>query len=249
MTNDIATRPEADGALDVLRLAVERGADVATLERLVALQERIVAQRAAAEFASAMAAFQAECPPVRKSSTAKIVTKGGGQYSYKYAELDEIAEHIRPHIGRHGLSYSFDCEHKDGMVSVTCTVRHVGGHSQTARFAAPVDREARMNATQQVGAALTYGKRQALVQALGLTTGDRDTDAVTAREEVERITAQQAADLLALATEVESSVPKILAWAQVERIEDMPAAYYPEAILTLEGKRQAKRQAKREAAS
>ena len=61
----------------LLQLAVERGTPVAELSKLVDLHERMEARQAAKDFADAMARFQAECPSVKKSSSAKIVTNGG----------------------------------------------------------------------------------------------------------------------------------------------------------------------------
>jgi len=67
----------------LLQLAVQQlggegaASAVEALERLVALHERVEANRAAGEFAGAMAEFQRRCPPIPKSSTAKIVTAGG----------------------------------------------------------------------------------------------------------------------------------------------------------------------------
>src|SRR6185295_7018586 len=108
-------------------LAVEKGVNVETIERLVALHNQEQDRRAAREFAEAMASFQEECPAIPKTSTAKIVTKAGGQYSYAYAELDEIARTIRPYAHKRGLSHSWDSACDEKTVSATCTVLHING--------------------------------------------------------------------------------------------------------------------------
>ena len=51
------------------------------------------------------------------------------------------------------------------------------------------------------------------------------------------ITATQAADLRALLTEVGTNMPKFLAWAKVERIEDLPAGRFNAAVQMSERKR------------
>jgi ERF superfamily len=56
-------------------------------------------------------------------------------------------------------------------------VRHINGHSETARFEVPIDKEAYMNSQQQYGSASTFSKRYAFCNAFGILTGDEDTDA------------------------------------------------------------------------
>lgn len=163
----------------LFELAVEKGG-VEALERLVALHEKMQERQAAREYADAMAKFQAECPPIRKTSTAKVVTKSGGAYTYAYAELDEIARTVRPLLHKYGLAYSWDSElSPDGsLLSIMCTCSHVNGHKATATFKAPTEAlTSGMSPQQRHAAALTYGRRQSLVALLGLTTCDADTDA------------------------------------------------------------------------
>jgi len=235
----VATRsvePENPNTITaLLTAAIDKKVPVETLEKLVALHERVADRLAAQEFADAMARFQAECPSIPKSSTAKIVTKSGVSFSYNYAELDAIATIIRPILHKQGLSYSWDAKTENGVLCCVCTLRHVNGHAVTATFAAPVETSDRMSRSQNAGAALTYARRQALVQVLGLTTTDADTDAAP---DTERITEQQVADLLALADEVKVDVKRILKAAHVERIEDVLATQYHPIIRTLEKKRQ-----------
>jgi len=168
----------------MLALAIEKGLGVDGIERLVALAEREADRNAAREFMDAMAAFQAECPPIRKTSEAEIVTKSGARFAYSYAELDEIARTIRPLLHKHGLMYAWDSALEQGGMRVTCSVAHVGGHRVSASFTAPLDPEARMSAPQRSAASLTYGRRQSLIQALGLTTTDPDTDAARENEKI-----------------------------------------------------------------
>ena len=63
---------------------------------------------------------------------------------------------------------------------MVCIVHHVEGHSERTAFPVPIDRAARMNDTQKVGSALTYGRRYALCAALGIVTAEEDDDAIAA---------------------------------------------------------------------
>lgn len=215
----------------LMELAVEKGG-VEALERLVAMNERMMAASAAREFAAAMAAFQEECPPVRKTSTAKVVMKSGGSFSYPYAELDEIARTVRPFLHKHGLSYSWDCKFsEDGSrVRVECVLAHANGHKATASFEAPTAALTdAMSPQQKAAAALTFGRRQTLIEALGLTTCDPDDDGRSEPEAV--ITPAQVLELEALIDQRPSGArERLLGWTKIEwgatQLEQIPAARF-----------------------
>ena len=163
--------------MDILGVAVARGASIDTIERLVALKFDLDARRAASEFNVAMASFVKECPSIQKTSTVKIATKAGGEYGYKFADLDQIATTIRPFLGRFGLSYSFDSEVTEKALVCTCTVRHIGGHSQSAKFTCPTETTSTgMSPQQRYSSALKFAMRQALTQVLALSTCDPEAD-------------------------------------------------------------------------
>lgn len=223
----------------LIQLAIERGVDVEVLERLVALQERVTERNARAAYFEALAAFQDECPEIRKSRDAKIATKNGGSYGYSFAPLEEITRTIRPIMRRHGLSYSFTVEStsKD-VLNVKCILRHIDGHQEEAAFPVPIGTSAGMSDAQKNGAALTYGRRQSLIAVLGLTTADSDSDAAApAPGKPDTITDREAADLSALMDEVGADRDKFLRWAGVRHIDDLPKQKLPEAIKLLQRKR------------
>lgn len=219
----------------LLELAIKQGDkfSVEALERLVALHERVSATRAASEFADAMAAFQEECPPIAKKSRTRYTTKAGIQVKYTYAELDEIARTIGPLLHPRGLSYSWDSSVDGSLMTCVCTVRHVNGHSQTASFASPVDTEAKMSGPQRHAAALTYARRQSLVQALGLTTADPDTDAIP----TETISEHQATNLESLLADSGANRQRFLDYLGVEEIADIRECDFQAAVAALEAKR------------
>ena len=210
----------------LLQTAVEHNLPVEALERLQALHERVSDRAAAIEFARELAAFQEECPPIAKTSTANVVTKGGARYSYAYADLDQIARTVRPLLAKRGFSYTWDSEVRDKALHCVCILRHVNGHAERANFAAPVESSAGMSEQQKHASALTYARRQSLVQVLGLTTTEPDTDGA----KIEPITQEQADDLRALIESEGAKLTRFLKWAKVERLEDLPARDYESAV-------------------
>jgi len=184
---------QAPGALDasaLLSKAVEAQLPVESMQRLLEMRAELRAEQAAGAFAAALAQFQADLPPIEKRQTAKIVSQRG-TFTYRYADLGDIQRAIGAKLAACGLSVTFDTEEHDNTLDVICRVHHIQGHSQSARFPVPVDRGTRMNAAQQVGAALTYGRRYALTAALGIVTADEDTDAQGAPERAPATGAQR----------------------------------------------------------
>lgn len=226
---------ERGTSLGLLAAAIERGVPVEAIERLVALHREEQDRQAAREFARCLAEFQATCPPIPKSSKADIVTKSGSKFSYRYAELDQIAETVRPHLHRLGFSYSWDSSVESGTVTASCTLRHSNGHKEQAKFSAPMDAADRMSGPQKAAAALTYAKRQSLLQALGITTAEPDDDAMDRSEET--ITEEQHANLVALMEEVEADRPRFLAYLGLEDLRSLGARRYGAAVAALEQKR------------
>lgn len=157
--------------------AIDANVSIDTMERLLALRDRLQAEQARQQFFAALAAFQGACPIIPKSKTATI-TSQRGSYKYSYAPLDVIVRHVSPLLQQHGLSVSFNTAIVDGTLLVSsCTVHHVAGHHETSDFRVPIDAEARMNDAQKVASASTYAKRYAYCNALGILTGDEDDDA------------------------------------------------------------------------
>jgi hypothetical protein len=220
----------------LLELALKSQVPVETIERLVALQERAEDRRSRIELAEALNKAQSEIPSIPETAEAKIVTKSGGSYRYKYAPLDQIVKIVRPILSRHGLSFSWDSITEENKVRVTCKVEHVGGHFKVATFEAPVDQKAVVNDMQKHAIALTYAQRKSLVQVLGLTTSEPDTDGNDPAA-VEHITPEQAADLQALIDEVNADLGRFLKYLGVESVESIPASQFKNAVRMLERKR------------
>lgn len=163
---------------EMLQFALEKNVPVEALEKLVALHERVSDRAARTEFATALADFQRHCPVIDKTSTAKITTKGGASYSYDFADLDHIAGSVREPLHARGFSFSWDSTSEGKMLTAICTLRHVNGHSERASFTLPVDSASAMSEQQKYVAALSFAKRMSLVEVLGITTADKDTDGV-----------------------------------------------------------------------
>lgn len=152
----------------VIQNAIDKGVPVETMERLLAMRQQLKAEAAKEEYDRSMASFQEECPTIEKKKQA---------YNYKYAPLESIVEQVKGLLAKNGFSYTFDTEEKESKIVVTCLVKHIAGHSEASKTTIERESTTKMNASQQSGAAMTYGKRYAFCNAFGILTGDEDTDA------------------------------------------------------------------------
>jgi ERF superfamily len=181
----MSPEPVALARLDpqaLISKAIEAGAGIDTLERLVTLAKDIRQVTAREAWYEAMAQFQQTCPAILKSKTAKIVT-ARGSYSYSYATLEEILGVVQPLLGQLGLSVSWRQKHDPHAVEASCVVAHKLGHQEESGFIAmPYGTDGRMNPAQAVGSALTYARRYSLLAILGLAPEDDDDAEGTAPE-------------------------------------------------------------------
>src|SRR5262245_6573256 len=126
-----------DGALvrlnpqQLIAQALSAQAPIETVEKLVALAERVHAVTARQAWHEALAAFQAECPPIPKSRKANIPLRSGGSYSYTYAALQDVLNVVTPHLAKHGLSRRWVGAKTDATsVTIVCLIAHRLGHEE-----------------------------------------------------------------------------------------------------------------------
>lgn len=113
----------------------------------------------------ALGDFQSEVPTIKKSSSG---------YGYKYADLEEITEVIKPLLKKHGLGYTQPIV---GTQLKTILFHIESGETIESTVDIPQGVELKgMNQFQVLGSAITYLRRYSLSCILGLVS-DEDTDA------------------------------------------------------------------------
>jgi hypothetical protein len=172
------TRAVALGATpaDLLRIAVQNGADLDRLERLMALQERWEANEARKAFVLAMTAFKAEPLTIYKRKQVGYETKEGDFVGYSHAELSDVTEVVAPAMAKHGLSYTWSIKQEAARILVACIVSHKQGHSESVTMDAAPDTSGKKNAIQAIASACTYMQRYTLLAATGMSTKGMDDD-------------------------------------------------------------------------
>lgn len=175
-TTDVIVARQEISIEAVIQNAIDKNVPVETMERLMAMRRELKAEHAKTAYDSAMAAFQAECPIIRKTKAGGATR--GGQVAYYYAPLESIVAQVKDLLQKHGFSYGFDTETTESMVKAICIPKHELGHSERTSFEVPLGTKTGiMSDTQVTAAAITYAKRYAFCNAFGILTGDEDTDA------------------------------------------------------------------------
>jgi hypothetical protein len=163
--------------LMMLDKLVEKGItpeNVAALDSLANLHERMQAKQAERDFNAAFAKFQSEMPPV---DATKPVPNNDGSIRYRFAPFEELMDKIKPVLIENGFSLSFSSRVDGERIVAICTLRHISGHSQVNEFAVRVGQgPPKATITQADGAAKTYAKRGALCDCLNIVV-EHDDDA------------------------------------------------------------------------
>jgi hypothetical protein len=161
----------------MLQLAVEKGASVEQLERLMALQERYEANEAKKEFVAAMTRFKESPAIIEKKKTVDFANLKGGRTTYKHATLANVCDAIGPGLSSVGISHRWETEQAEGgQIKVTCVLTHSRGHSEKVWLQAGRDESGGKNSIQAVGSTVTYLQRYTLLAATGMAVADQRDD-------------------------------------------------------------------------
>jgi hypothetical protein len=119
------------------------------------------------ELAAAVVAMWAELGNLPKGKTADA-----GKYRYTYSDLGDLLEMARPVLAKHGLALLQPIR-RDGQVIVIDTILlHSSGHRLSWPFQVHAS-----GTPQQIGSAITYGRRYSAQAALGVASEDDDGQA------------------------------------------------------------------------
>lgn len=217
------------------RAARDPNVDIDKMERLLQMQERVMARTAEQDFNAAMTKAQSKMRAVATDSN-------NPQTRSRYASYAALDRAVRPIYTTEGFALSFGTADgaPDQYIRVVCHVSHSGGYSRTYHVDMPADGKGAkggdvMTKTHAVGAGMSYGQRYLLKMIFNIAVGeDVDGNEPVSKEP---ITDEQAAKITALITETKSNVAIFLKWIGAESISDIPAHKFAAAIAGLEAKK------------
>ncbi len=227
---NLPAEPLAATPLAMIAHAIDKGASVETLERLMALQERWEAGQARQAFIASMAKARASFKPILKKNE-------GYSNRYKYETLSDVMDAVDGALSDNGFSYDWETEDlPDGRIRVTCVVTHEQGHSRrnslSGHPADTADAKANMNGHQRMGGAVTYLQRYTLKAALGVAAS-ADTDGASDNDSGS-IDAEQYQTISKLIEDTQSEEAKVLAYVKADSLETLTKKQYVMAFAALE---------------
>lgn len=160
----------------VLMYAMEKGADMAQIEKLMDLQLKWEANEARKAFVDAMAEFKKNPPTIIKDKFVGYENRDGTKTGYSHATLGNVTNAIVEGLARYGFSHRWDVRQEGNVAHVTCRITHRMGHSEEVSMSAGKDDSGKKNAIQQVASTITYLQRYTLLAATGLATHDQVDD-------------------------------------------------------------------------
>ena len=206
----IPTPPPEPSVALMLQQVIEGGitADsVGTLERMIALYERMEDKKAEREFSSAFSQLQAALPKIQAT---QAVPDRHGNIKYHYAPYSEIMAIAQPFLTQFGFGVSFDSSFDQGRITAICKMTHSGGHSEKTSFGVRIGAGPHgSNEPQADMAARLVAMRGALCSALNIAISHDDD----ARNIGTPISAEKAEELRRRVRNLESAdEAKFLKW-------------------------------------
>jgi len=209
----------------MLQAVLDRGVtaeNVAAVDKLCLLLERMQEKEAERQFAEAFVKLQSEIPRIQAT---KSVPNKDGSVRYTFAPFEEVDAQARPICLRNGFSYSFaEGESGPGKLTKIFRLQHVGGHSRSNNYSVRIGHgPPGCSESQADGAAHSYCKRGAMCDGLCIVVKGQDNDA---RIEGGTITADQATSLRDRVRATASNETAFLKFAGADSFETISATKY-----------------------
>jgi ERF superfamily len=229
-------------------VALDPGADVEKLDRIVAMYERVKAKEAELAFNAAKGRILKKLPGIKlvKNRPAALyeIEKGNSQkvsyQAFKYAPLEEIDKHLRPLLLEEEMDLSYSDEPREhGWILIRGRLKHLpGGHFEDSFMPAPLDTSGGKSTVQAVGSTNSYLRRYIACNIFNIVVvGDDDDGNGSTIDETQTIT------LLELIKKAKVG-PKFLRYMRAQSIEEagslegavatIASRDYRKAITTLE---------------
>lgn len=206
---------ETSAVLNMIeRVAMDPNSDLAKLEKMLDMQERVLNRNAQQAFSADMALMQSELPRVVKSRQG---------HNSKYAPLEDINDAIRPALQKYGFAVTFGVEQLDAGIKIVTHLSHRQGHREETSIVLPAETSGSKNSVQAVGSSISYGKRYGICAILNISTGD-DTDGEAPKTQdnsANKITKNQTFKLMEMITAAGITVEKFCETARVDSVHDL----------------------------
>jgi hypothetical protein len=167
------------------KLALDPGADVAKLESVIAVHERLKAKEAELAFNAAKARILNKLARVRIVKNRFVSfdieerkPQRGSYEAFKYAPLEEIDKHLRPLLVEEEMDLSYSNEPRaGGGILIRGRLKHLpSGHFEDTFMPAPPDTSGGKSTVQGVGSTNSYLRRYIACNIFNIVVVGDDDD-------------------------------------------------------------------------
>lgn len=202
------------------KAALDPTFDVAKLEALLKVRDQWAATEARNAYHQAFSDFKAEVIVVVKNKG----VNDGPLKGKRYAELFSVVNAVTPLLSKYGLSHAWQVKSDKDTIAVTCTLKHVLGHSESVTIDGPPDAGGAKNAIQARASTITYLERYTLKAVCGIAEQGDDTDGNTTGGQLdENVYADHLSAIDEAADETALRKAFAAAWSAAEKINDVKA--------------------------
>ena len=233
----LATVPNNSGAVFALleRIMTDATLPMERVNQAFDFYMRVRAYEAKLAYDAALAAAQAEFPPITKNRRV-LFTSSKGTTDYRHEDLANLIETIGPILAKHGISYKWRTVNEvNEPIVVTCILTHKAGHSEENTLRGPRDDSGNKNSLQGIASAVNYLERYTFKASVGVASRhDDDGKAGGGTPEPEAISAEQVSKLQLEIVRSNAHLEKFLRYLKIEKIDDLPAGRFDEAMALLD---------------
>lgn len=141
------------------------------------------------KIAGALAKAQGEFDKIEKTREVVVKTKSGGQYTFKYAPLENVREGTQKHLSKNEIAVTQIMCRSNATTGLGIVLKTMLIHSTGEWIAAIVDiPKSQDNKPQDIGSALTYLRRYSLSAILNVATEDDDDGNLASGNTIEKQT-------------------------------------------------------------
>jgi hypothetical protein len=179
----------ADSSTTVLglieQLALDPRAEVAKLERIIALYEQVTAKEAELAYNAAKGRILKKLAGIKIVKNRAVLSQidsgkpqRGARETFKYAPLEETDKHLRPLLAEEGMDLSYSDEPwEGGGILIRGRLKHLpSGHYEDSFMPAPLDNTGSKSNVQAVGSTNSFLRRYVLCNIFNIVVVGDDDD-------------------------------------------------------------------------
>lgn len=233
---EVATVAPESVLAAIAQIAKSPDVDVAKMQMLLDMQERLMNRQAEIAFNASMQAAQSEMKQILRDAKAE---------GKPYARLETIDLKTREIVTRNGFALTFGSKEakKEGAVCVTCHVMHRAGHSRDYELEGDLDTtgiKGSQNKTniQGLGSAVSYLRRYLKLMIFDLILTNEDNDGNRIQPTESFVNEDQVRTIIDLMQDagLKENDSAFLAWAGVDRVERIQKQAYQRVVAMLNKK-------------